>query len=213
MNRLSYVLIAAALSAGCAVTPEPPSEPENDSAKPVELKQDRVNRALTLSWDNMGRGGAALRQPAYIHVLGHGNLDEKGNSASLPQAQTIPVDPNALLDEVKTIAAQGTQSYADSTALDRGGFSLYEMSRWERYCNAGQGMDEADWQFVTNHGGTGGVPSILQSSCNAPAHTYQDYLAAWTGFCNSSAITAEQRDIVRSSSRPKTRVNPCKAIK
>lgn len=212
MNRLSYVLIAAALSAGCATSPEPSAEPEIESTTPVELKQDRVTRELTLSWDNMGRGGAALRQPAYVHVLGQGNLGEKGNSARLPQAKAIPADPSTLLDAVNSIAVQSTRTYADSTAYDRGGFSLYEMSRWERYCDGGRGMDEADWQFVTNHGAAGGIPSILQSSCNMPAYNYQDYLTAWTGFCNSTAITAEQRSIVRSSSRPKTRVNPCKSI-
>ncbi len=32
-----------------------------------------------MAWDNMGRGGAALRQPGYIHVLGDGNVSATMN--------------------------------------------------------------------------------------------------------------------------------------
>lgn len=206
MKRFSLVLISAALVGGCASSPEPQPEPE---FTPIESKEQRVTRDLTLSWDNIGRGGAALRQPAYIHVLGQGTLQTSGNDATIPAPEKDAVNPNELagvLDDIDSAASKETED------TGKAGFSLYELSRWERFCDQGEGMDEPDWKFVTKHGAHEGIPSILSDSCDPPSHSYDDYLNAWTNFCTSSGVTSAQRDIVRNSVRPQSRVNPCAAL-
>lgn len=223
MKRIPLLFIGVALVAGCASSPESKPKPES---RVVETKQERVMRDLTLSWDNMGRGGAAVRQPAYIHVLGEGNLYESGSKASIPKTGTVsPYIPSDLADVVNeidstqnekpviSVAVKDSESSTDSgEPKGKEGYSLYELSRWERFCDGGKGMDEADWRFVTRNGGEANVPDILQDSCSAPAHNYQAYLDAWTGFCTGADVSSSQRDIVRESVRPKSRVNPCAAL-
>lgn len=223
MKRVPLLFISVALVAGCASSPETKHEPE---PKTVETKQQRVTRDLTLSWDNMGRGGAAVRQPAYIHVLGEGNLYDSGSKASIPKTDAAnPYTPSNIAEAVDAIDSAKKQkpivnvtvkdsSTSDDSGEPKGkeGYSLYEFSRWERFCDGGKGMNEADWRFVTRHGGEANVPDILQGSCAAPEHDYKAYLAAWTGFCTGTEISSFQRDIVRESVRPKSRVNPCAAL-
>lgn len=210
MKRIPLLFIGAALVTGCASSPEPKPEPE---PKVVETKQERISRDLTLSWDNMGRGGAAVRQPAYIHVLGEGNLKQSGSKASIPKTDVAnPYIPENLAEAVNDIDNAQKKNAGVDNSKGKEGYSLYELSRWDRFCDGGKGMDEADWRFVTRHGGKANVPSILQDSCSAPAHDYKAYLAAWTGFCTGAGISSSQRDIVRESVRPKTRVNPCAAL-
>lgn len=229
MKRIPLLIIGATLVAGCSTTPESKPEPE---ATVIETKQARVTRDLTLSWDNMGRGGAAIRQPGYIHVLGEGNIHGSGSKASLPPSQVAdPYTPSHALEAVaqidrdnraSEIAAKkaikvvvkdsepSTGQSSDSSPKE--GYSLYELNRWERFCDNGKGMDEADWKFVSRNGGAQNIPVMLRKSCDVPSHDYKTYLAAWTGFCTGSGITSTQRDIVRESVRPKSRVNPCKAL-
>lgn len=223
MKRIPLLFLSVAMVAGCVSSPDTEQKPDPNI---VEAKQERVTRDLTLSWDNMGRGGAAVRQPAYIHVLGEGNLYDTGREASIPKTDaTDPLTPSKIAGAVNAIdsakkqkpvvnvAVKNSTSSGDfGTPKSKEGYSLYELSRWERFCDGGKGMDEADWRFVTSHGGETNVPNILQDSCTAPAHGYKEYLAAWTGFCSGTDINSFQRDIVRESVRPTSRVNPCAAL-
>lgn len=200
MKRIYLLAATTLLIAGCAT---PPPEVVEVEQKEVEPKVDRVNRNLTLSWDNMGRGGAALRQPAYVHVLGDGNLHTSGSDGAVTVGQLPPINPQHLLTTMDNINNRNTNQ----------GFSIYELSRWERYCNQGKRMDEPDWRFVTEHGGREGVPDIYHGRCSPPAHDYQGYLQAWTAFCTGDeTMNPVQRDIVRNSVRPQSVVNPCSAL-
>ncbi|EDH0308997.1 hypothetical protein CA088_23865, partial [Salmonella enterica subsp. enterica serovar Newport] len=181
--------------------PQPQTAPaEND-------KPARVSRELSMAWDNMGRGGAALRQPGYIHVLGDGNVSATMNKVK---------DDSAGSDKTPAgIKQHGDVNEAINTfkSMNKGkGYSLYELSRWERYCDGGKGMDEHDWRFVEAEGTTN-IPKDVVTGCIPPTHTYKDYLNAWTHFCTSQAVTDADRRIVRESVRPYSVVNPCKALK
>ncbi|WP_024608543.1 hypothetical protein [Pseudoalteromonas sp. TAB23] len=209
------IILGVVLMAGCASSPEP--EPVKNEAL-VETKQARVTRELTLSWDNIGRGGAAIRQPGYIHVLGDGNLHSSETKANLPKANTET--PYTLSNAIAAVSDidKNAQEKNNETVTSRHssvnkGYSLYELSRWERFCNAGIGMDEDDWRFVTENGGAQNIPQILSDSCSLPNHDYQSYLDAWVNYCTEEKLTSTQRSIVRSSVRPKSVVNPCEAIK
>lgn len=216
MKQASFLIVGVVFMAGCTSSPEP--EPAKDVTV-VETKQARVTRGLTLSWDNIGRGGAAIRQPGYIHVLGDGNLHALEAKANLPVADmespyTVNNAIAAVTEIDKNTKANSALAIADKKHQNiKQGYSFYELSRWERFCNAGIGMDEADWHFVTENGGAKGIPDILTDSCSLPDHNYQSYLDAWVSFCTDKNVTSTQRNIVRSSVRPKSVVNPCKAIK
>ncbi|EKO3796593.1 hypothetical protein P0F38_002659 [Vibrio metschnikovii] len=180
---------------------------ENRGSADIEAhkKQDRVDRGLNVSYEDLGLGGAAFRKPDYIHVLGPSSLGANNESALIKQQK----DKNGSNMEDAISAYKKL-----SSGVKGKGYSLYELSRWERFCDSGNGMDERDWKFIEKEKGeTGSIPSDLVGQCNPPQHTYQDYLTAWTQFCSSQKMTNEQRNIVRSSTRPFTVVNPCKAIK
>tara|TARA_R110002051_G_scaffold250392_1_gene309719 strand:+ start:1569 stop:2288 length:720 start_codon:yes stop_codon:yes gene_type:complete len=166
----------------------------------ANAKMAQVDRELTLSWGNRGRAGAAMLQPAYIHVLGESHNDryefDTGRLTSSAPSTTETTRPSNDSGERNWITA---------------GASMYELQRWERYCDQGRGMDEPDWRFVTSQGDNN-IPDMLIVNCSPPSHDMADYLNAWSRFCEAETTTAEQRSIVRNSSRPRTIVNPCKAL-
>lgn len=210
MIRLPLIFAGIAFVAGCATTPEPNEAVISHRVDQAEeIKSERVSRGLTLSWENTGLGGAAIRQPAYVHVLGEGNLHESVHAASFTQVSNEGAEPATVVFALNEI---DTASKDKREGIEGQAYSLYEMQRWERFCDNGKNMDEADWLFVTKQGGMEQLPSILLASCKAPAHNYKSYLAAWVGFCTGASITSHQRDIVRHSVRPKSEVNPCAAL-
>lgn len=154
-----------------------------------DARAARINRELSLAWINHGRGGAALRQPAYVHSLGADYNTETDNGARLDPQRGVLYDP--------------TRRSTPQAGVGRGrGYSLYEMSRWSRYCDRGRGMDEPDWQFVSGEGAPGHLPEFLRARCAPPAHDYAAYLAAWQGFCAGRSLSAEARALVTASVRP-----------
>lgn len=167
----------------------------------ANAKMRQVERELSLSWGNRGRAGAAMLQPAYIHVLGESLNDryELDSEQFSSGATPTPTPTNS------------TDNTSDRNWISAGA-SMYELQRWERYCDQGRGMDEPDWRFVTEQGGRNNIPDILVVDCKPPEHDMTDYLSAWSLFCESETTTTEQRSIVRNSSRPRTVANPCKAL-
>lgn len=161
-----------------------------------DARAARIARALSLAWINHGRGGAALRQPAYVHSLGADYNRETHNGAALaPQAGLRDGPPAAV-----------------SAGVGRGrGYSLYEMSRWSRYCDQGRGMDEPDWQFVSGEGAPDHLPTYLRPRCAPPSHDYAAYLSAWQGFCAGRTRDARARAIVGASVRPQS-LGGCAAL-
>lgn len=119
-----------------------------------EIKMQNTHRSLSLSWGNTGQGGAALRMPAYIHTL----------DARKKQPEFIP---SVTYNLNSPTTAQTFPVAAPSTANTGQGYSHYEMSRWERYCNHGLGMDQKDWAFVKKEG-LNNVPTGLVGRCNPP---------------------------------------------
>nr|BET98791.1 hypothetical protein TCT1_37120 [Xenorhabdus sp. TCT-1] len=204
--RQLIAILGVAILAGCASN-APEQKPQPQTAPAENDKPARVSRELSMAWDNMGLGGAALRQPGYIHVLGDGNVSATMNKVK---------DDSAGSDKTPAgIKQHGDVNEAINTfkSMNKGkGYSLYELSRWERYCDGGKGMDEHDWRFVEAEGTTN-IPKDVVTGCIPPTHTYQDYLNAWTHFCTSQAVTDADRRIVRESVRPYSVVNPCKALK
>lgn len=134
-------------------------------------KHKQVSRDYTLDWDNYGRGGAVMRQPAYVHTLsGENNTGPvtelntsfKQNAKHAGGITAFPV----LVDDTLKMGlkiAGGAQQQRETLS-----YSIYEMSRWERYCNSGKGMDKRDWAFVREQG-LNNVPTHMQANCKPPA--------------------------------------------
>lgn len=116
-----------------------------------ELKIKEVSRHFAVNWGNTGRGGAALREAAYVHTLGGIESNER-----LPRNR-----PSSLFD---VTILDLTQRYNVTPGK---GYSHYELSRWERYCNYGKGMDQRDWEFI-NKEGLNNIPDNLRKQCNHP---------------------------------------------
>lgn len=189
----------------------------------TDMRLARIDRQLTMAYDNFGRGGAAVRQPGYVHVINEEfNLlrDAMGNMSR----ETLATELASMIDginEDKALEIIGALGFMEvpGEPQDKGfdwispgashGYSLYELSRWGRYCDAGIGMDERDWRFVTNE--LPNVPPVFDN-CQPPTHDYHDYLAAWERFCESDGPSRRDLSIVRDSVRPQSTVNPCKAL-
>ena len=203
MRRIARVPIALAISAlllsatGCVTQPI-----ATEIAAP---KQDdkvlRTARHLTVTWDNIGRGGAAMRQPGFVDVLANEQSfgPEQNYIQSMPPAAAPSRAPIASVAR-PTVQALPTAAAAPFKTSSRTSYSTYELQRWERYCGRGVGMGEQDWRFVDaqNHL----VPEGAFPSCSPPMHNSQQYRDAWAEFCSGRAISESQMDVVRNSARP-----------
>lgn len=235
MFRCIPIIVGGAFLVGCSTTQEAPPTPKE------ETKIERVSRSLAVTDIEASRGGAAIRQPGYRHVLmPMGDERLELNKARL-SAGDLDITPEALLDsaiasaDLLSDSSSWSGSAADSEPLDSSelsgssgstirdetseedesaeltGFSHYELSRWERFCSGGTGMDEPDWRFVTDNGGASNVPSVLSGQCSPPNYSYSEYITAWVEFCEGSP-SVSHRDIVANSVRPQSKVNPCQAL-
>lgn len=126
---------------------------EQGREQSASLKIEEVSRHFAVNWGNTGRGGAALREPAYIHTLGGIKSNER-----LPRNRP-PAQELVLIDL--------TASYTLNNLQAGKGYSHYELSRWERYCNYGIGMDKRDWEFIAKEG-LHNMPDQLRVRCNHP---------------------------------------------
>ena len=112
------------------------------------------------------------------------SADEAANNLSLVSSQNTAIDTARLIQKVS-----------------KKSYSIYEMSRWERFCGHGD-MDERDWDFVAKQGRVN-LPESLSGECTEPTYTRQDYIKAWDADCVGK--DTEEFKIIRSQTiSPKT---------
>lgn len=185
----------------------------------AQKKQHQTHMSLSVSHEDLGRGGAAIRQPDYIHVLlpSKSKGDKKTTTSEvLSNVTPANVAPHPVTDtekqvnkkQIKPAPAPRHPSDSAHKIEQKQGFSIYELSRWERYCNNGIGMDEKDWRFVEKNQKR--PPKFMK--CTPPEYDLDDYFSAWTRFCEAKPITSTDKQIIKSTSRPTTKANPCKAL-
>ena len=223
MKKHILLLTASIALAACSsnqmqemVEPELPADNIELTVRPL------VSRDLAVSWEGQSRGGAAMRQEAYVHVLGNRNTvawsdtyqhlnvngsDGTNGPGSTNSSDTFDHDLNNLFtgsangSDMEGNNGTGSYNHAGGNGGRKAGYSMYELSRWERFCTNGKGMDQRDWMFVTSEG-LNSLPRDVISNCSQPDHSYQEYLGSWHGFCTDKTITDRQKDIVRNSVRP-----------
>lgn len=210
------VLVATALMSGCSNKGVIIEEGKS------EIKYERVSRDLSNDWGNTGLSGAAYNQSAYVDVLGN---DMNTNLVAVTPTEHTDktymeklggdkgINNSALLSAASEAFAASATDKNSSDGLKAGtsgkGYSVYELSRWERFCNEGKGMDEADWIFVEAQGEEN-APSELFYNCTAPAYNYEYYLSTWIDFCEGYELSATDKKLVSNSVRPTSVREICK---
>ncbi len=174
--RLIYIGLAIFITTSCAsnnavVSQEPVAESRHFSNIHHPVKDG------TLEFVESKRLGAAYGVKGYTHVLAireDGELNDEALKAKSADLTTdlfsLESSDSAVIDSAKIIEK-----------VDKISYSIYEMSRWERFCGHGN-MDERDWVFIAKQG-RNNLPVELASRCTEPAYTRQDYLAAWNAIC------------------------------
>lgn len=122
-----------------------------------------------------GRGGAALRTAERRHVLYYrypydpedkttgGDLD---SSAAVGDETPSPAEAlSSALAAMTKLDNEGadTPGAADKTISVEHGYSYYELSRWERYCEGKP--DSLDITFIKKAGGHNKLPEHLVNDC------------------------------------------------
>lgn len=171
-----------------------------------------TQRQLTVAWEPTARGGAAIRQGAYVHVLAD---PEQPKAVAPAESTAIPAGVNKPEDGEMLSKEDSTESIAEAlrsfSAIQKSqGISLYEVARWERYCDNGNGMDETDWLFILK-ADPANIPKSISDSCAPPEHSYGGYISAWTEFCQMEDPSRASRNIVRDSVKPKS-ISECPGL-
>lgn len=149
----------------------------------AHTKDVRVGtRDLTLEYLVNKRFGAAINQGGYKHVLAQNDLNEDSPllSPRVKYDRTLrsekvhfeTLDLNE--DPLKKLKTHKIGEHANPyyPILDDFGvgevkdYSVYNLSRWERFCNYGLGMDKRDWDFVKKHQKE--FPQELRENCAPP---------------------------------------------
>jgi hypothetical protein len=172
MLRTKAILIAAtAFLAACSNTHKHPYDQVTEGA--TAYVPVRIAHEFYSSWGHDGRGGAALRKPAYQHVMASEDevMTTQGNYAELRAGQAnnsvvvtaLNHGMNKAIDQALTFTPPPTTPAPRVTALNA---SQDEYERaYRKLCRgAGMEMTEREWEIVAL-GGPKGVPASLRGKC------------------------------------------------
>lgn len=202
---LTGLSTAIILSTGCSST----SILESGEAEiAYETKHERVSRELSNDWGNTGLSGAAYNQPAYIHTLGGDFNGQPSVSVATGRNQSAENKGNTLKQSDMAGVVSRVQNI-DKFNMPSRGYSVYELSRWERFCDSGKGMDEADWLFVQKEGPTN-LPTEIYPNCKQPGYSHQTYIATWIDYCQGQELDKFHKNIIKNSVRPTSLKELCK---
>ena len=190
-------LIFLMVLAGCSTRQEYDRYSEwslNDASSILTKESRDTVREKTVLWTEEKRGGAAYNKKGYRHVL--------YASRNIKRLDDHPTVADAVVTLSYTLDPIANSGKLESDAIDAAfkSYSVYETSRWERFCGDGK-MDIKDWNFVAKEGREF-VPEQLKENCNTPAYTRQDYISAWQATCDDGKATESQVIIRKSTIRP-----------
>lgn len=145
-----------ALAAGCASQPAPQPVPVVIiAAPPATLIPDNEPIRVTAAGLGGDLGGAAYRVRGYRDVL---RRDREG-AFDGPALDTSAMPYGAMSRQLETISLAQSGTNNTSAPIN---------TAWQRYCNAGLGMTDADWKYVLAHGAPDGVPDRIAKDCKYP---------------------------------------------
>ncbi len=164
--RIAAICAAAAImAAGCSHDEAPAPEPEAEAPTPInpQYKQMQVNtKDLKVEVEKAWRRGAAIDGAGSKHFL------DASNCSSPMTSPSVKYDPFHSSKPAST-AGSGRSRFLDAVPVGAiSDYSIYELGRWQRFCDGGRGMDKLDWKFIRNwkkHP----FPSEMLGSCRAPS--------------------------------------------
>ncbi len=173
---------------------EPVKSAQAPTSLNPHLKNIQVNsKDATLEYENNVRRGAAIDQDGVKHFLSatsnssspmlmnnvkYNRLSDEAyanrtnNNSSSKSSVKSGNEKNEPLLRKRATALKGYSGdvkkfIADNfTTGEVKDYSYYEMLRWQRFCNAGLGMDKKDWAFVKNKNNV--FPEELVEKCTPP---------------------------------------------
>lgn len=167
MKAKSFTISLLALAAvGCASDP-PPKPPEPDQERLTSIHVIRDSGYQTTDQRPQGIAGAGINQGGYVHVL-HDEPSNAGVDIAEPVASTQPADlgdQGGLEEDRQEKVSDDDPGHKASNDMKRAEKPVDKVRRaWERYCNAGEGMTDEDWE-ITN---TTKMPEDLRKRCLPP---------------------------------------------
>lgn len=174
MKNICIATLAVAICA-CAQTPKP-EKPTYSVTRSIGNHEHA--RDLTTQWSNTERTSASIEQGAYKHVM----------------AKRVTSDFDGKFNDVEEFKAKPIKVTTGSSV------SVYELSRWERYCKKGEGSDKKDWMFYESS--KYAVPAELADTCDVPGFKRTDYIAAWRNKCSATKLSALDSKITTHTIKP-----------
>jgi len=167
--NLAALLTVAIVAAGCS------TKAAQDQTDSFVYVPERLAHEFYSSWGHEGRGGAALRKPAYQHVMGsedqvmtvNGNYKElraqKAQPASTADVIVTPLNGSQNAVIVSALSRAPDLQTAKSTSLNA---TQDEYTRaYRKFCQgAAMEMSEREWEIVAL-GGPNGIPAAMRGKC------------------------------------------------
>lgn len=171
MLRTKAILIAAAaFLAACSSSHK--HQYDDVTGNATAYVPVRIAHEFYSSWGHEGRGGAALRKPAYQHVMSSEDqvMTTQGNYAELRSGQGSSVVVTALnhgmnkaIDQA-LIVSTAPSAPALQVATLNATQNEYERAYRKLCRGAGMEMTEREWEIVAL-GGPKGIPASLRGKC------------------------------------------------
>ena len=147
---------------------------------PKAINDNRRGSAeLTVAWDNYGRGGAALRQPAFVQRVGQDGSLTSNIASTTSENHFLPAPILTPGDIAATMTAfEGSNpAIAKATRLARfpAGSVIATLAKGWTSTTGALSMPRCnECAFGSDH------------RLHPPVHTSHGYLQAWTHFCTKS---------------------------
>lgn len=172
MQKLFAALVAGSLLVACSSHDKETAPQPQTTYVPTRLAHEFYS-----SWGHDGRGGAALRKPAYQHVMGsedvimttHGNYhdlqvapDGRGPKDSVA-VTAVTYGMGRAIDQALAFSPPAASAPASKPVV--AGSEAEYLVAYRKFCKgAGMALTEREWELVAK-GGPKGVPPSLRGKC------------------------------------------------
>lgn len=175
MLKTKFIILATAVFLSACSTHENPYETQ--SAATTTYVPVRLAHEFYSSWGHDGRGGAALRKPAYQHVMGseemvmttHGNYADLRSGNGAPPGDSVIVTAlnggmNSAIDKALSVAPERPITTTSIRPPLQATEAEYLIA-YRKFCKgAGSELTEREWELVAR-GGPKGIPPSLRGKC------------------------------------------------
>lgn len=141
----------------------------------ASLFDDEQPRSLddyeyTVHWRKLMPGGAVLNTQGNVHVIAYSDpRQQESKSLSATHQRELWDDHPRPALSVKNGNLAGSSSIPTKMKRSaRPPTSAHILKAYRKFCDAGNGMSDADWDVIDANRGVHGIPWELVSDCVAP---------------------------------------------